>query len=64
MGAMQMGVGTLASVCVSLFDEKMGALPMVSVMAVSSLLALGALLTGRRNIARLATGAEAGMAVH
>lgn len=64
MGAMQMGVGTLASVCVSLFDEKMGALPMVSVMAVSSLLALGALLTGRRNIARLATGGEAGMAVH
>jgi MFS transporter, DHA1 family, multidrug resistance protein len=64
MGAMQMGVGTLASVCVSLFDEKMGALPMVSVMAVSSLLALGALLAGRRNITQLAAGSGAGMAVH
>ncbi|WP_295122014.1 multidrug effflux MFS transporter [uncultured Chitinophaga sp.] len=64
MGAMQMGIGTLASVCVSLFDEKAGAVPMVAVMMVSSIIALGILLLGRRNIAELTVGNGPGMAVH
>lgn len=64
MGAMQMGVGTLASIVVSLFDESAGALPMVTVMAVSALLALGVLLAGRRHTGELSIGSGPGIAVH
>ncbi|UYQ93383.1 multidrug effflux MFS transporter [Chitinophaga horti] len=64
MGAMQLGIGTLASVGISLFDEKAGALPMVGIMAFSSIAALVLLLVGRRNIGQLATGSGAGMMAH
>ena len=47
MGALQMGMGTLISIFISLFDVP-SALPMVLGMAGSSLLALLVLLLGRR----------------
>lgn len=49
MGALQMGVGTLASVGVSLFETK-SALPMVGVIAVSAVLAFLVLMFGRKAI--------------
>lgn len=49
MGAMQMGVGALASVGVSLFNAH-SAIPMVAIMAAASLLALVVLLAGRQRI--------------
>jgi DHA1 family bicyclomycin/chloramphenicol resistance-like MFS transporter len=49
MGAIQMGLGTLASVGVSLFDTH-SSVPMVSIMASTSILALAILYFGRKNI--------------
>ncbi|MCX6219097.1 multidrug effflux MFS transporter [Spirosoma sp.] len=49
MGAVQMGMGTLISVIMSLFEVP-SAIPMVMAMAGSSTLALLVLLTGRRQI--------------
>lgn len=49
MGALQMGMGTLISVFISLFEVP-SALPMVLGMAGSSILALLVLVTGRRRI--------------
>lgn len=49
MGAIQMGLGTLASVGVSLFDTR-SSLPMVAIMASTSLIALSILYFGRKNI--------------
>lgn len=50
MGAIQMAIGALASVGVSLFTTH-SAVPMVAIMAVSALLALLIVLLGRRFIA-------------
>lgn len=50
MGALQMGMGTLISVLVSLFESS-SAVPMVLAMAGSSLLALLVLLVGRKRVA-------------
>ena len=49
MGAVQMGLGTLASIGVSLFDTR-SSLPMVAIMASTSLLALTILFFGRKTI--------------
>lgn len=49
MGALQMSLGALASVCVSL-SESRSAIPMTIVMSGASILALSILLTGRRKI--------------
>jgi len=49
MGAVQMGLGTLASIGVSLFDTR-SSLPMVAIMASTSILALSILYFGRKNI--------------
>lgn len=49
MGALQMGIGALASFAVSIFDVK-SAVPMVAIMTGTSFLALIVLLIGRRNI--------------
>lgn len=51
MGAIQMGVGALASVGVSLFSIK-SAVPTVSVMAITSILALTILYVGRRRLSK------------
>jgi DHA1 family bicyclomycin/chloramphenicol resistance-like MFS transporter len=52
MGALQMAAGALASVGVSLFNAH-SALPMVGIMAGTSLLALGLLLVGRQRVTHL-----------
>jgi DHA1 family bicyclomycin/chloramphenicol resistance-like MFS transporter len=52
MGAIQMGIGALASVGVSLFNVK-SAVPTVSIMALSSILAIGILYFGKQKIVRL-----------
>ncbi|RYU78537.1 multidrug effflux MFS transporter [Hymenobacter persicinus] len=62
MGATQMAVGALASYAVSLFDTR-SALPMVAVMAATALLALLALVVGRRFIAEPVAAAEGGAVV-
>jgi DHA1 family bicyclomycin/chloramphenicol resistance-like MFS transporter len=49
MGAIRMGMGALASMAVSIFSNHT-AVPMVAVMAVTSVLALVLLLTGRKQI--------------
>ncbi|KEQ31697.1 multidrug transporter [Pedobacter antarcticus 4BY] len=49
MGAIQMGLGTIASIAVSLFDVR-SSVPMTSIMACSAILALAMLTLGRRNI--------------
>lgn len=49
MGAIQMGLGTLASIGVSLFTAR-SSVPMVAIMALTSLIALIILLTGRKMI--------------
>ncbi len=53
LGAIQMGMGALASVGVSLFNTH-SALPMAAIMALTSLLALLALVIGRQRITQLA----------
>lgn len=52
MGAIQMGIGALASVGVSLFNVK-SAVPTVSIMTLSSILAIAILYFGKRKIANL-----------
>ncbi|SEB19395.1 multidrug effflux MFS transporter [Pedobacter hartonius] len=49
MGAIQMGIGTLASIGVGLFDTH-SSLPMVAIMASTSLIALTILYFGRKRI--------------
>jgi MFS transporter, DHA1 family, multidrug resistance protein len=49
MGALQMAIGALASVAVSMFNDH-SAVPMVAVMASSAILALLILLVGRKKI--------------
>lgn len=63
MGAIQMGMGALISVVVSLFEEP-STFPMAVAMAGSSLLALCIFLIGRRTITKpieVETGAGSGM---
>lgn len=63
MGAIQMGMGALISVAISLFEEP-STLPMAAAMAASSLLALCVFLVGRRRITEkieVEAGAESGM---
>jgi DHA1 family bicyclomycin/chloramphenicol resistance-like MFS transporter len=47
LGFLQMGIGTLASVAVSVFNNGTST-PMVVVIAVTSVLAMGVLVAGRR----------------
>lgn len=61
MGAMQLGIGSVSSYGVSLFD-KPSTLPMSLLMAVSSIIALAVLLIGRRFITNTVV-AEPGSAV-
>lgn len=49
MGAVQMGLGALASFAVSLFDVK-SAVPMIAIMTVTTIVALIILVAGRKNI--------------
>jgi DHA1 family bicyclomycin/chloramphenicol resistance-like MFS transporter len=49
LGTMQLGLGAAASFGVSIFSSK-SSTPMAAIMAVSSVIALGVLLIGRRNI--------------
>ena len=63
MGAIQMGMGALISVVISLFEEP-STLPMVSAMAGSSMLALCVFLAGKRTITQqveVEAGAESGV---
>ncbi|MCF2442405.1 multidrug effflux MFS transporter [Dyadobacter sp. CY345] len=63
MGAIQMGMGALISVVISLFEEP-STFPMASAMAGSSLLALGVFLVGKRTISQqveVEAGAESGI---
>lgn len=63
MGAFQMGMGTLISIFISLFEEP-SVVPMVAAMAGSSLLALSVLVFGRRFIkekVEVQQGADAGI---
>lgn len=63
MGAIQMGMGALISVAISLFEEP-STLPMTAAMAGSSLLALCVLLIGRKTIAQtiaVEAGADSSM---
>ena len=63
MGALQMGMGTLISVAISMFEVP-SAIPMVAAMAFSASLALVVLLIGRRTITEqieVQQGAEAGV---
>lgn len=64
MGAIRMGMGALASMAVSVFSNHT-AVPMVAVMAVTSVLSLLVLLTGRKQIReQVETAAEAVAAAH
>ena len=64
MGAVQMGLGTIASVGVSLFDTR-SSLPMVAIMASTSLIALSILYFGRKNIkTRITADKDAAPAFH
>jgi DHA1 family bicyclomycin/chloramphenicol resistance-like MFS transporter len=63
MGAFQMGVGTLISIAISLFEVP-SIVPMVASMAISASVALAILLVGRRFITEkveVQEGADAGM---
>jgi DHA1 family bicyclomycin/chloramphenicol resistance-like MFS transporter len=59
MGAIQMGMGALASIGVSLFNSHT-AIPMVTTMAVTSLLALLLLFVGRQRVGAAMVTAPAG----
>jgi DHA1 family bicyclomycin/chloramphenicol resistance-like MFS transporter len=59
MGALQMGMGALASVGVSLFNSHT-AIPMTAIMAVTSLVALLVLLVGRQRLGGTVVTAPAG----
>ena len=64
MGALQLGLGTLASVAVSLFSVH-SALPMVAIIAVTSVLALLVLIISQKNIAEpITAAAETAAVVH
>lgn len=63
MGALQMGTGALASVGVSMWKVH-SVIPMAAIMAVSAVLALGILLTGRRKIKQEVTGEGATAVLH
>jgi len=56
MGAMQLGIGSVSSYAVSLFT-KPSTLPMSLLMAISSVIALAVLLTGRRFITNTVSSA-------
>jgi DHA1 family bicyclomycin/chloramphenicol resistance-like MFS transporter len=62
MGAMQLGVGALASYAVSLF-KVVSPLPMSAIMVCSSVIALSVLLVGRRNIVEEVEPDKAGVVV-
>ena len=49
MGALQMGLGALASACIGFFEQT-SAVPMVLIMTVTSVIALTVLFFGRKNI--------------
>ncbi len=49
MGALQMGLGALASACIGFFEQT-SAVPMVLIMTVTSVIAFAVLVIGRRNI--------------
>ena len=51
LGTLQMGLGAIASACIGFFEQQT-ALPMVSIMTATSLLALAVLVIGRRVILR------------
>jgi DHA1 family bicyclomycin/chloramphenicol resistance-like MFS transporter len=59
LGAIQMGMGTLASVGVSLFNSHT-AIPMATIMAITSLLALLLLLVSRQRVGAALVTAPAG----
>jgi DHA1 family bicyclomycin/chloramphenicol resistance-like MFS transporter len=65
MGAIQMGMGALASVSVSLFNSH-SATPMAAIMAVTSVLALLILLVSRQriNTLRAAPAGATGAGLH
>jgi DHA1 family bicyclomycin/chloramphenicol resistance-like MFS transporter len=64
MGAIQMGLGTLASIGVSLFDTR-SSLPMVAIMASTSLIALTILYFGRKRIKnKIEAAADNAVAIH
>jgi len=64
MGAIQMGMGTLASIGVSLFDTR-SSLPMVAIMASTSLIALTILYFGRKRIKnKVEAGTDGAVAFH
>ncbi|WP_316820111.1 multidrug effflux MFS transporter [Pedobacter gandavensis] len=64
MGAVQMGLGALASFGVSMFEVK-SAVPMVAIMSGTTILALVLLVAGRRNIkVQLAESKEASTFIH
>ncbi|BAV04502.1 MFS transporter, DHA1 family, bicyclomycin/chloramphenicol resistance protein [Filimonas lacunae] len=63
MGAIQMGLGALASASLSLFTAK-NVLPMVALMACSAVLALAVLLLGRRKIKNEVAGVEGAVVLH
>lgn len=54
MGAMQLGIGALASVAVGMFSAN-SATPMAAIMALTSILAMLVLFIGRKNIRQLST---------
>lgn len=62
MGAVQMGLGTIASIGVSLFDTR-SSLPMVAIMASTSLIALAILYFGRKKIKIKVDAGKEGAAV-
>lgn len=64
MGAVQMGLGALASFGVSMFDVK-SAIPMVAIMTGTTIVALLILLAGRRNIkVQVQADKDSGMVIH
>jgi DHA1 family bicyclomycin/chloramphenicol resistance-like MFS transporter len=63
MGALQMGIGALASVGVSMWKAD-SVVPMAMIMAVSAVLALGMLLAGRRKIGREVDGGGGSAVLH
>jgi DHA1 family bicyclomycin/chloramphenicol resistance-like MFS transporter len=63
MGAIQLGLGALASFAVGIF-VKNSMLPMVMIMAVSTILALIILIFGKRNIKKtITTSHDEGVAI-
>jgi len=55
MGALQMGLGALASACIGFFEQT-SAVPMVLIMTVTSVIALTVLFFGRKNIVAAPAG--------